>query len=444
MAANSGAYYEGLQYASQGVEPVKFGEIAMGFAKIVEDKRLEEKRDREKKEDFQMEMTKLFGEEIYSAFDGTGLADTDIVNSKIKDSIIARANVINSLYENGKLTNAQMMQEMVKLNAQSSKYASFAGSISDKVKEFNKLGGDASEYSRLMLDRLDELMKDATPVMDSSGNLSFLSKDGDVINKNPFNELQSLLDVRKRYDTESIINSVVAARGQEQIIRGGQVIKKPRDIGEADEKAFLNVVNSLDDADMFDIAQRAGVEVKRDPNSVFKITNREEVKSGLVNYMKESSQAKINSLESVDEVAATEINSKLQRDYMAAKKFADDQQKSIVNLVGEKDEDQEMQVFPKQGESVLVKSLIVDNKALPNASIGKYVVDKNGVHKATVSYNTVIDVPSDVGLEVIKKEVLVTEDITLKDPGAINQIRTQFGLDPIKQASNTSKPKAYE
>lgn len=426
MAANSGAYYEGLQYASQGVEPVKFGELSMGFAKIVEDKRLEEKRDREKKEGFQMEMTKLFGEEIYSAFDGTGLADADIVNAKIKDSIVARANVVNSLYENGKLTNAQMMQEMVKLNAQSSKYASFAGSISDKVKELQDLGGDASEYSRLMLDRLDELMREATPVMDSSGNLSFLSKDGEVINNNPFNELQKLLDVRKRYDTESIINSVVAARGQEQIIRGGQVIKKPRDIGEGDEKAFINVVNSLDDADMFDIAERAGVRVDRDQKYVFNITNKEEVRSGIVKYLKESAQAKINNLESIDEVAGESVQSQRRRDAAALGRIkAEDAPVKVDRADGGYD----IIANPKT-----INSIKTSKPSGSDVTVSGYGLNEKGQHVVRVEYDSVEAIENTMDSAKLKQ----SETLVLDDLESINRVRVLYGNLP----AITELPKA--
>ena len=444
MAANSGAYYEGLQYASQGVQPVNFGELSMGFAKIMEDKRLEEKRDREKREATQMEMTRLFGEEIYSPFDGTGLADTDIVSAKIKDSIVARANVINSMYEKGELTNPQMMQEMVKLNAQSKKYAAFVNDISAKVEEVQKLGGNASEYTTLMLENVDNLMNNAAPVMDASGNLSFLTKDGDQIVSNPFNELERLLDVRQKYDVTPFIDNLLKTRGKERLVEGGAVVEKLTDINENDEKAFRDIVNTLDDADKFDIAQRAGITVERDPNSVFKILNQEAVDQGIVDYMKETAQSKINQTKTVDEVAASQLSMQLNQDYRAAQKWAKENQGAIVNVVGEKDEDQEIQVFPAPGQNVLVKSIIVDNNAIPTANIGRYVVDKDGNHKATISYVTTKEIPAELGRGTSTfKEVTTTEDITITDPGTINQIRTQFGLDPIKEVVTPSKRKPY-
>jgi len=444
MAANSGAYYEGLQYASQGVQPVNFGELSMGFAKIMEDKRLEEKRDREKREATQMEMTRLFGEEIYSAFDGTGLADIDIVNAKIKDSIVARANVINSMYDKGELTNPQMMQEMVKLNAQSNKYASFANSISTKVEEIQELGGNASEYTTLMLERIDDLMKNASPVMDNAGNLKFLTKDGDAVVSNPFNELERLLDVRQKYDTTPVIESIIKSRGKERVTEGGAVVEKLVDLNENDEKAIRDIVNTLDDADKFDIAMRAGVEVKRDPSSVFKILNQDEVDSGIVTYMKDLAKGRIDQMKTVDEVAGEQLSMQLNQDYRAAQKFAKENQGAVVNVVGDKEEDQEIQVFPAPGKNVLVKSIIVDNNAIPTANIGRYVVDKDGNHKATISYVTTKEVPPEQGRgPSTLKEVTTTEDITITDPGTINQIRTQFGLDPIKEVAAPSKRKPY-
>jgi hypothetical protein len=442
MAANSGAYYEGLQYASQGVQPVNFGELSMGFAKIMEDKRLEEKRDREKREATQMEMTRLFGEEIYSPFDGTGLADIDIVNAKIKDSIVARANVINSMYEKGELTNPQMMQEMVKLNAQSNKYASFANSISTKVEEIQKLGGNASEYTTLMLERIDDLMKNASPVMDDSGSLKFLTKDGDAVVSNPFNELERLLDVRQKYDTTPVIESLIRSRGKERVTEGGAVIEKLVDLNENDEKAIRNIVNTLDDADKFDIAMRAGVEVKRDPNSVFKILNQDEVDSGIVTYMKDLAKGRIDQTKTVDEVAGEQLSMQLRQDYRAGQKFANETKLTEVNAkIDEETGEQIISAFPAPGKKISVNSLIVGGRGIAYPSIAYYSLDKDGVHRARISYETEIEVPSEMGnRQVTKKKVDVVEDVVLEDVININQVRTEFGLPPMEEVSTTPTP----
>jgi hypothetical protein len=449
MAANSGAYYEGLQYASQGVQPVNFGELSMGFAKIVEDKRLEEKRDKEKREATQMEMTRLFGEEIYSSFDGTGLADIDIVNSKIKDSIVARANVINSMYEKGELTNPQMMQEMVKLNAQSSKYASFANSISTKVEEIQKLGGNASEYTTLMLERIDNLMKNASPVMDSSGNLSFLTKDGDQIVSNPFNELQKLLDVREKYDTDSIINSVLRSRGKEKVIEGGVVVEKLSDLNENDEKAFRDVVSTLDDADKFDIAMRAmkaGGKVDRDPNSVFKILNTKEVEDTIVNYMKETAQGRIDQVKTVDEVAGFSIESQRKRDAIAASRVKEDKVTVIEN---------ESNGYDVIGKPVAINTIKVSGKPVSDIIVTGYSVDQQGRNIVEVEYNEI----KEIGIESVK--VPRTERVPVDDLSTLNKVRVLYGkLEPVKSMppqpevqnaaqpfigpQQPAKPKAYQ
>lgn len=446
MATNSGAYYEGLQYASQGVEPVNFGELAMGFAKIKEDQRLEKKQDQARKEATQMEMTKLFGEEIYSAFDGTGLADVDIVNSKIKDSIIARANVLNSLFEKGELTAPQLMQEMNKMSSQSKKYASFANSISSKMEEIQKLGSDASEYTNFMLQNLDGLMKNATPVMDTSGNLSFLSKDGEEIVTNPFNQLERMLDVRKKYDVNSVVESVVRSKAKQKVVRNGKVIERYNDIGDSDEVAFRNIVATLDDADRFDIAQRAGIPVKRAKGSYLSITNQEEVDNAIVDYMKTQAQGKLDQYTSVDEVAGKQLSIQLNQDYRAAENFKKENQNAVINVVGDKEEDQEIQVFPPPGKNVIVKSIVAGNKTIPVGNIGNYIVNNKGEHKVTVSYSTMV--PGDPGVGTMPapmKEVLVTEDLILDDPATINQVRSQFGMNPISERAKpvVSKPKPY-
>lgn len=440
MAQNSGAYYEGLQYASQGVEPVNFGELSMGFAKIKEDQRLEKKRDQERKESTQMEMTKLFGEEIYSAFDGTGLADVDIVNSKIKDSIIARSNVLNSMFEKGELTAPQLMQEMNKIASQSKKYASFANSISSKMEEIQKLGGDASEYTTFMLQNLDGLMKNATPVMDSSGNLSFLSKDGEEIVNNPFNELDRILDVRKKYDVNSVINNVISSKAKQKTVKGNKVIEGYSGIGASDEAAFRSIVSTLDDADRFDIAQRVGIPVERAKGSYLKITNQDEVDNAIVEYMKTTAQGKLDQLTSVDEVAGKQLGIQQSQEARQIKAA----EVSIVNQVeDEKGNVVETQVSPAPGKSTIVKSLLVDGKQIPAASIGKLVVDEaTGTHKATISYEVSLETPVSSGENVktladqdgrLKK--IITEEVTLTDPATINQVRTQLDMPLIKKQS---------
>lgn len=455
MAANSGAYYEGLQYASQGVEPVKFGELALGFAKVVEDKRLQAKQEQEKKEAFQMEMTKLFGEEVYSAFDGTGLADTDIVGAKIKDNIIARANVVNSLYEEGKLSNAQMMQEMVKLNAQSKKYSSFISAIPDKIEEIKKLGGDVSEYTSLMLERVDELMRNAIPVMDDQGNLSFLSKDGETITKNPFNELQRLLDVRQKYDLDSVINTFMQSRGTETIKRDGQVVKKLVDLNERDDAFFENIVNSMDDADKFDIAMRiVGKEdlVKRDPNSIFEIVNKGELDSEIASFIKDNARSRMSQMETVDEVAGLELNMQLQRAYREAEAWKKANEGSVINVSGTEGEGKTIEMYPPPGKKIVVNSLVASGEAISEGTIGSYSLDENGVHRVSITYRPneltqTLDLDASAGTTGPESTTYrIVKEIVLDNKVAVNQVRTQLGLEPIKELNlpNTPPPSGGE
>jgi hypothetical protein len=189
---------------------------------------------------------------------------------------------------------------------------------------------------------------------------------------------------------------------------------------------------------------KAGGKVDRDPNSVFKILNTKEVEDTIVDYMKETAQGRIDQVKTVDEVAGEQLSMQLNQDYRAAQKFAKENQGAVVNVVGDKEEDQEIQVFPAPGKNVLVKSIIVDNNAIPTVNIGRYVVDKDGNHKATISYVTTKEIPPEQGRGPSTfKEVTTTEDITITDPGTINQIRTQFGLDPIKEVVTPSKRKPY-
>lgn len=446
MATNSGAYYEGLQYASQGVEPVKFGELAMGFAKIKEDQRLEKKRDQERREATQMEMTKLFGEEIYSPFDGTGLKNTDIFNSKLKDVIIGRANVLNSLYEKGQITGPQMMQRMVKLTAQSKKYAEAAKSASSKIEQYTQLGGDASEYSNLMIQSFDNAMNLASPAVDPDDNIIVLTKDGDQVVGNRLDELDKFVDVRKKYDVDSVVSSIISSKAKQRVVKGGKVIEKYADVGDNEKSAFSNLVRTLDDGDKFDIAQGFGIPVTRDPNSTFRITNTEEVDQAIVEKMMQLAQERIDRLTSVDEVAGKQLSVQLNQDYRAAENFKKENQNSVINVVGDKEEDQEIQVFPPPGKNVIVKSIVARNKTIPVGNIGNYIVNNKGEHKVTVSYTTMVPAEPSVGNKPgSMKEVLVTEDLILDDPATINQVRSQFGMEPISERAKptVSKPKPY-
>jgi hypothetical protein len=444
MASNSGAYFEGLQYASQGVEPVKFGELAMGFAKIKEDQRLEAKRDKERRESAQMEMTKLFGEEVYSAFDGTGLKDVDVVTGKIKDSIIARANVLNSMFEKGELTGPQMMQEMTKLSSQSKKISSFASSASDMISKISE-NTNASAATDFLLQRANQLFQNATPVMDSSGKISFLSKDGDVLTNNPVDELENLLQNRQKVDVNAIAKSIVDTQGQMQrIVQGGSVVKTLGSVGENQRKYIGNLVGAMDQEDIFDIAQQAGIKTEMDPNSVFKIKNIDQVKTEVQKYLENTTQAAFDAKKEVDQVAGKQLSIQQSQEARAQKAA----EMSVINVV--KDDQGkaiETQASPAPGKTASVRSLLIGNKTIPVANIGKLVVDeKTGAHRATISYEVPIDAPVPDGAEVApalqkllqqgeKQTKIITEEVALTDPAVINQIRTQLDMPLLKQQS---------
>jgi hypothetical protein len=445
MASNTGAYFEGMKYANQGVKPINFGELSMGFAKIVEDKRAQEKEDRIRRENTQMEMQKLFGEEVYSAFDGTGLKDVDVVTGKIKDSIVARANVLNSMFEKGELTAPQMMQEMQKLNAQSKKISSFASSAAKSFEDIQN-NPNSSAATDHLIQRANQLFQEATPVMDSSGKISFLSKDGDVMTNNPVDQLDRLLQNRSSYDIDGLAENIVNTQGQiRKTYENGQVITSKGEVGESQIEYISDLVNAMDEEDLYDIAYQLGFTPEMDNNNVFKMVDEEGVKSKvkeeLVNYTKQ----KFKSKEAVDEVAGKKISLELQKEYRAAEKYKQENEGAVVNVVGTEDGKEEIQVYPPAGKTVTVKSLVVGGKSLPAANIGNYVVDKDGKHKASISYQTVIDIP-DAGIgEPTQKEVLVTEVMELTDPATINQIRAQFKMEPIKEVSLPipTKKKAY-
>ena len=450
MASNTGAYFEGMQYANQGVQPVNFGEIATGFAKIVEDKRLEAKKDKERREATQMEMSKLYGEEIYSAFDGTGLKDVDVVTGKIKDSIVARANVLNSMFEKGSLTAPQMMQEMQKLNAQSKKIASFANSSAEKFNEIQN-NPNSSAATGVKIQRSAQLFENATPIIDASGKFSFLSKDGDVITNSPVDELERLLDNRDKVDVDGIAKTIIDTRGQlQKTYQDGKVIESKGSVGEGEKKYISNLVDSMDAEDIFDIADQAGFEdikAEVDPNHVFKIVNEDQVKQRVKEYLEEYTQESFNAQTKIDEVAGKNMSLALQREYRAAEEYKKANEGAVVNVIAGEDEKERIEVYPPAGKKIMVESLVTKGQSFSKGSIGNYTVDEDGNHTASISYTSTIDVPAEVGKGTEKKTVTITEDVKLDTPSAINQVRTQFGMEPIKDVplqDTEKKRKAYK
>lgn len=437
MASNTGAYFEGMQYANQGVQPVNFGEIATGFAKIVEDKRLEAKRDKERREETQMEMSKLYGEEIYSAFDGTGLKDVDVVTGKIKDSIVARANVLNSMFEKGSLTAPQMMQEMQKLNAQSKKIASFANSSAEKFNEIQN-NPNSSAATGVKIIRATQLFENATPIMDASGKFSFLSKDGDVVTNSPVDELERLLDNRDKVDVDGIAKTIIDTRGQlQKTYQDGKVIESKGSVGEGEKKYISNLVDSMDAEDIFDIADQAGfedVKAEIDPNHVFKIVNEDQVKQRVKEYLEEYTQEAFNAQTKVDEVAGKNMSLALQREYRAAEEYKRANEGAVVNLIPSEEEGGKptLQIYPPPNKKVVVDSLVTKTKSFSRGSIGSYTENPDGTHSATISYTTVIEVPDSTGIGMTKKEVQIVEDVELDTLESVNQIRTQFKMEPLK------------
>jgi hypothetical protein len=442
MASNTGAYFEGMQYANKGVQPVNFGELSMGFAKIVEDKRAQEKQDRIRRENTQMEMQKLFGEEVYSAFDGTGLKDVDVVTAKIKDSIVARANVLNSMFEKGELTAPQMMQEMQKLNAQSKKISSFASSAAKSFEEIqgNTNSSAATEY---LVQRANQLFQEATPVMDSSGKISFLSKDGDVMTNNPVDQLDRLLQNRNKFDVDNLAETIVNTQGQiRKTYENGQVITSKGEVGESQIEYISNLVNSMDAEDLFDIADQAGIEVEMDNASVFSIKNEDQVKAKVKKHLEDYTREKFKAKTSVDEVAGKQLSVQMQREYREAEKFKKQNEGAIVDIK----EDGSVVAYPAQNKKINVTSLVIEGRPISAANIGSYSVSPEGEHQVTITYSSTEDLLSgmspDKKAEVLSalsltgeggttRNIQLTETLTIDNIAALNQIRAQLGMDLV-------------
>lgn len=167
------------------------------------------------------------------------------------------------------------------------------------------------------------------------------------------------------------------------------------------------------------------------------------VKSYIETYTQEAFDAQTK----VDEVAGKNMSLALQREYRAAKEYEEANKGAVVNVIAGEDEKERLEVYPPAGKKVMVESLVVDGQSFSKGSIGSYTVDEDGNHKATISYTSTIDIPAAVGKGTEKKTVTITEEVDLtNNPVAINQIRTQFNMKPIKDVplqDTGKKRKAY-
>ena len=446
--AKGTAQYEAMQYSQAA--PVDFGKIAMGFAQVSENKRLEAERKQKERDDFQVKMTELYGETIYSPFDNTGIGNIDIANQKIKDSIVAQSNIINKMFEEGRLSRPEVARRMNLLKAQTSQYNGFVNGISGAVEEYKKLGDNASASSKLIMEKANQLFQNAAPGVDSDSMLKFYTKDGETLQSTPFMELQSMLDIRASVNEKEIVNEIIGfEKNANKLFEDGAVYNKFLETGKLQQEhktLISNYTKSQDDKDLFDLADKAGIEVKLEAGKLLSIENRDDVEAAVNEYLGSLTESSLNIRDWKDEVAGLDMSLKMQENYRRAKKQQQELgDKSKYNVAVVQDQTglgrgSGTQYIPKSGSiklSALPQSTLKAIGAqalpgLPDANVN-YYTQYDGKSYVNISYQNVTkDVQGNTIVEPINR------DFYIPDLETENLIRTRIGMDAMDASQSTS------
>lgn len=477
MAQNT-AQFEAMQYSQAA--PVDFGKIAMGFAQVSENKRLEAERKQKERDDFQVKMDELYGETIYSPFDNTGLANIDIANQKIKDSIVGQSNIINKLFEEGKLSRPEVSRRMNLLKAQTSQYSNFINGISGAVEEYKKLGDNASASSKYIMDKANKLFQNTAPGVDTDSMLKFYTKDGDVLEATPFMQLQGMLDIRASVDEKEIVNEIIGfEKNANKIFESGTVYNKFLETGklQSEHKTLIsNWTKTQDDKDLFDLADKAGLIdavdeegnkiVDIDKNEILKINNREKVEQKVNEYLESLTESSLNIRDWRDDVEGTKLTGMLADD----KRQIEALRLRQKELEGEPSFDvyenpslqdgKGLQVVPRQNKQPSIIGLTQDSLKKLGAETGLL----GSIPQATISYYeeyeknsyVTINYPITVTPKVKDKDTGKTKDgepykayttqrLRIDDPETKNFVRTRLKIPPTQSLqinTNTNTPQA--
>jgi hypothetical protein len=453
--AGKGALYESMQYSTK-VEPVDFGGLALGFAKISEDKRKEAEQKQKERDQFQIETDRLYGEEVYSAFDNTGIDNLDIIGGKLKDGITAYSTTLNKLFSDGNLTMPQYQAKMNKIQSQSAKYRSFITQLGDYAQKVTDLGSDASEATRLILDRMNDLTQNATPVVDSEGNISFLSKSGETLTQTPFSQLDKIMDFRKQVDEKSIIRDMVATEGglSQLFDESGAIKSTFLENGELTEnhRTLLGqYTKTLDDTDLYDVAARAGINVELSPKELLKITNRGQVEQEVNKYLEKLALGEYARQDSLNYAKYQETMDKHNLTRAQINKAVKADQKYVKNNLptggGKRERDQYVFLQPHnvteiQGAEQTLYSELMNLAGptkqidLTEAKISDYQTDEMGKHYATIEYSVQVErTPAEIRLNPSAKPTYVKKvaEIEIKDHDLIGRIRALGGLQTTQK-----------
>lgn len=335
--AKGGAYYAAAGVANQ-VQPVDFGSIAKGFANVAESKRLEAKADAKYRQDFLMKQQELFGDEVIGEFDGTGIDNVDGVASKVKTAIKNHAEILNSLYEEGKISESQLNSRMRKLSSASAQYRGMVGNISNFIQKHNELGGKSSKYNEMVIERLNSFTEDMLPTVDENSNLVLLSKGGKKgIQQTGMSKIQDMLVPREGIQDSELFQGVMAGIKPSTLVRGDSIVNTylPNNTLSTNTENYIKEwVSSKSDAEIIDLAVKNNI----DYGDGIDIENRDQVEKQLSENYKNKTKAYLIDQEVKNEKDAILLNIQKDRINIAkaqdlrAKKLFDKEQRKATKI----------------------------------------------------------------------------------------------------------------
>jgi hypothetical protein len=337
--AEGGAYYAAAATANQ-VQPVSFGDIAMGFANIAESKRRESAEQTKYRQDFLMKQQELFGDEIVGEFDGTGIDNLDGVSSKLKTSIKRHAEILNSLYEDGKISESQLNSRLRKLSNDSAQFRGLTSKVSAFVQKDDELGANSSNYNQAVLDRLNQFTQDLLPVVNENSEIVLLSReDGEKIQQTSLFGMQNMLSAKQGVKDADIFEGVKAGIPTSTQVRGSVVVTTQIPTGELSKntKNYLNEQFSImTDDQLIDLAVKNDI----DYGDGLEIKDKESLKKNLMGIYEEKTKAYLIEQEAVNEAKGLALTMQRGNFNMA---------KAKEKRAAEKDEDAKRKMLkPKQ------------------------------------------------------------------------------------------------
>jgi hypothetical protein len=299
--AGKGAYYAAAGAANQ-VQPVSFGDIAMGFANIAESKRKESAEQAKYRQDFLMKQQELFGDEIAGEFDGTGIDNLDSVGTKLKTSIKNHAEILNSLYEEGKISESQLNSRMRKLSNASSQFRALPTKAASFIEKDSELGGNSSSYNDKVLEMLEKFSGDMLPVIDENSDLVLLTRNAENgLERASLSGMENLLSAKQGVKDSDIFKGVMAGIKPTTQVRGKAVVSTYMPDGElsTNTKNYLNEqFDIMSDDQLIDLAIKNDI----DYGSGLDIKDKEALKKNLMGVYEEKTKDYLTDQEAADEV----------------------------------------------------------------------------------------------------------------------------------------------